>query len=50
LILPSAQISEFFENSEISWKAAREETDAVTEEIGKIESAMDEWVKGLYGL
>ena len=43
------EISEFLKNSEISWKAAREETAAVTEEIGKVESAIDERVKGLYG-
>jgi hypothetical protein len=41
--------SEVSETSEV-WKAAREETSAVTEEIGKVESAIDERVKGLYGV
>lgn len=44
------QTSEFLKKSEVSWKAAREETSALGEEIGKVESALDERVKSLYGL
>jgi len=44
-----AQTSEFFENSEV-YKAAHEETMSVTEEIGKVESEINERVKSLYGV
>jgi hypothetical protein len=32
------------------YKSAREETTSVTEEIGKVESEIDERVKSLYGV
>ncbi|MFH1907250.1 MAG: hypothetical protein ABIL11_07705 [Chloroflexota bacterium] len=41
--------SEVAETSEV-WKAAREETAVMSEEIAKVESALDERVKSLYGL
>lgn len=34
----------------LSYKAAREETSALTEQIEKVEKEIDERVKGLYGL
>ena len=33
-----------------AYKSAREETMSATEEIGRVESAIDERVKGLYGV
>ena len=46
----AVQTSEFLKNSEVSWKAAREETAVMTEEIGKVEVEVDERVKALYGV
>ncbi len=37
-------------NSEVVWRAARDETAAVTEQISLIEKEIDERVKSLYGL
>jgi hypothetical protein len=45
----AAKASEVSETSEV-WKAARDETQSLTEEIQRVEKEIDERVKGLYGL